>query len=290
MREVIGFYGSKKGVPDNVKRLLKTPISYYGGKQTLATKIINLFPDHQLYGEPFIGGAAVFFAKTPSPIEVINDLDHRVITFYRVAKSEFKLLKYLIDSTPVSRAVYYEALKVLEYPDVFSEIKRAWAFWVGCQMSFASSLGSGFAYDKLKGSTEKKIINKKLNFTEEIPNRLDKVQIECYDALKVIKSRDHEHSFFYCDPPYPDTCLGHYDGYTMEDFEELLKTAESLKGKFLLSSYDYEILDRYAHKNGWEQVKIEMSLSANKGANKRKVEVLTANYPIREKYDRITKV
>ena len=42
---------------------LKTPISYYGGKQKLATKIISLIPLHTLYCEPFLGGAAVFFAK-----------------------------------------------------------------------------------------------------------------------------------------------------------------------------------------------------------------------------------
>ena len=289
MSEVISYYGSKKGVPEAVKRLLKTPISYYGGKQTMASKILPLFPDHKLYGEPFLGGGAIFFSKVPSPIEVINDIDHRVITFYRVAKSEFKLLKYLIESTPVSRAVYYEALKVLEYPDVFSDIKRAWAFFVGCNMSFGSCLGAGFGYDKLKGSTEKKIVNKKLNFTEVFAQRLDKVQIECFDAIKIINSRDHEHSFFYCDPPYPEAHQGHYGGYSLDDFEALLKTLESIKGKFLLSSYDYDLLQEYSNRNGWDTIKINMNLSMVKDSNRRKVEVLTSNYPIKERYDEITK-
>jgi hypothetical protein len=51
---------------------MKTPLSYYGGKQQLARTILGLVPEHRLYCEPFLGGAAVFFAKKPSPCEVIN--------------------------------------------------------------------------------------------------------------------------------------------------------------------------------------------------------------------------
>ncbi len=44
-----------------LKPRMKTPISYYGGKQMLAKKIINSMPTHNLYCEPFFGGGAVFF-------------------------------------------------------------------------------------------------------------------------------------------------------------------------------------------------------------------------------------
>ncbi len=39
---------------------MKTPLTYYGGKQQLASKIVSLIPEHRIYCEPFIGGAAVF--------------------------------------------------------------------------------------------------------------------------------------------------------------------------------------------------------------------------------------
>ena len=65
---------------------LRTPISYYGGKQKLAAKIVSLIPRHTLYCEPFIGGAAVFFAKKASQVEVINDTNRELINFYRIAK------------------------------------------------------------------------------------------------------------------------------------------------------------------------------------------------------------
>jgi DNA adenine methylase len=51
---------------------MKTPISYYGGKQQLAQVILRLIPKHRLYCEPFAGGAAVLFAKIPSKVEVMS--------------------------------------------------------------------------------------------------------------------------------------------------------------------------------------------------------------------------
>lgn len=50
----------------------KTPITYYGGKQKLLSTILTKIPDHKLYCEPFVGGAAVFFGKPISEVEAIN--------------------------------------------------------------------------------------------------------------------------------------------------------------------------------------------------------------------------
>ncbi|MBO6518014.1 MAG: DNA adenine methylase, partial [Bacteroidia bacterium] len=57
-----------------------------------------------------------------------------------------------------------------------------------------------------------------------------------------------------------------------------------LKGKFLLSSFPSEILDEYIEKNGWYTIAFDKVLAASKSTSgktkPRKVEVLTANYPI----------
>jgi DNA adenine methylase len=243
---------------------LRTPISYYGGKQKLATTILKFIPKHTLYCEPFLGGAAIFFAKEPSEVEVINDLSA------------------LVRVTLHSREQHDNAYVIYSKPHLFDEVRRAWAVWVLSTQSFASQLDGNWGYDKTEDTTTTKINNKREHFTEQLAFRLQHAQIECADALYIIQSRDSINSFFYLDPPYYNSCMGHYDGYTENDYEALLKAAVAIKGKFLLSSYPSELLSRYRKANGWHQWSVEQGVSINNksGYQKRKVEVLTANYPL----------
>jgi DNA adenine methylase len=259
---------------------MKTPISYYGGKQKLATTILELIPRHELYCEPFIGGAAIFFAKAQSPVEVINDVNKELINFYRTVQNDFVSLEKEIKITLHSRDLHRKANVIYNNPDMFSEIKRAWAVWVLSTQSFASMLDGSWGYDIGKNTTTKKISNKRDSFTEECAIRLQNVQIECTDAIRIIKSRDLPEAFFYCDPPYYNSDMGHYDGYTLDDFEGLLKCLSNIKGKFILSSYPSSILDQYVQEFGWFQREITMGISVanNSGPQKQKTEVLTMNY------------
>lgn len=259
----------------------KTPITYYGGKQNLAKLIRSLIPEHNLYCEPFVGGGAVFFSKTPSPVEVINDLDGRVVNFYKVCKLQFSKLQKLIQSTPHSRQVHKETDAILKKETLKDPVKWAWAFWVQTAMSFSSRIHGGYAYERQSNGVTKAILNKKNQFTKDICERLDLVDIECNDALKVIKSRDTRESFFYVDPPYFNSDMGHYKGYTENDFKNLLAILSNIKGKFLLSSYPSELLNQFTKKHKWYTFSKEQTISVTKGhRDKLKTEVFTANYKI----------
>ena len=112
---------------------------------------------------------------------------------------------------------------------------------------------------------------------------MQNVQVECTDALRVIRSRDFAKAFHYCDPPYFNSDCGHYNGYSKDDFESLLKTLESIEGKFLLSSYPSDILTQYTKTNKWNTLALEQSVSVANGTGKpgkKKIEVLTANYDL----------
>jgi DNA adenine methylase len=265
-----------------MKLNLKTPISYYGGKQRLANKIISLIPEHIIYCEPFLGGAAVFFAKVSSEIEVLNDTNRELINFYRMVKDDFISLEKEIRISLHSRDVYRRASVIYNNPDMFNEIKRAWAIWVLSSQSFGSKLNSTWGYSLSRNVTTKSVTNNRERFTEEIAIRLQNVQIECADALYIISGRDKETSFFYVDPPYFNSNCGHYDGYSMQDFENLLQLLSKIKGKFLLSSYPSTLLKSYVKANNWYTWASESSVIVNQknGVQKSKTEVLTANYPI----------
>lgn len=259
---------------------MKPPLTYYGGKQMLSKLIVSLIPPHKIYCEPFFGGGAVFFAKPASKLEVINDTNGELINFYRVIRTRFKELDREIKSTLHSRDLHNAAKIVLEYPHLFDEVKRAWAIWTLANQSYASKLNGSWGYDKKENRSVKQLQSKRISFTKDYVERLEQVQIEDRDALKIIDTWDSKDAFFYCDPPYINTNQGHYKGYTEEDFENLLKLLSKIKGKFLLSSYPSEMITKYAKQNKWSTKKVDMALSLASNPysiRKRKIEVLTSN-------------
>lgn len=260
---------------------LRTPVTYYGGKQKMVNSILPLIPEHKVYCEPFSGGAAIFFAKQPSDIEILNDTNRELMNFYQVLKNDFTSLEKEINISLYSRDLHRKASVIYNNPDMFSEIKRAWALWVLSAQGMNGILDGSWGYEKLNNKTIKAFNNKKSLLTTEYAIRLQNVQLECADAIYVIKSRDTEHTFFYIDPPYYNANMGHYDGYTLEDFKLLLETLSQVKGKFLLSSYRSDILKEFQNRFNWHSKEFKMRVTAcAKDKYKEKIEVLTANYTI----------
>lgn len=258
--------------------LLKTPVSYYGGKQTMLRHILPLVPEHNVYTEAFAGGAALFFAKEPAEVEVINDINGNLVNFYRVLKSDFKSLKTRVDSTLHSREEHEFASIVYVFPRFFEPVERAWAVWVLSKQSFASKLDGTWGYDKQKNSVPKKIQFAKDGFTEALSRRLEQTQIESTDALRIINSRDSDGAFHFVDPPYINSDCGHYAGYNLMDFQNLLDLLPSLKGKFMLTMFPHEYLAEAIRVNKWYLKEIERTISASKTCRRKQVELIVTNY------------
>jgi DNA adenine methylase len=260
---------------------MRTPLSYYGGKQQLAKTILGLIPEHRIYCEPFMGGGAIFFAKSSSKVEIINDTNGEIMNFYEVLQRDFTTLEREIAITLHSRKLHRHARVINENPEMFDRIKRAWAVWLLANSSYGCMLDGGFGYDRT-GGMSKKLDNKRAGFSIDYAIRLQRVQIECCDALRIIQSRDREDAFFYLDPPYVGYGQGHYDGYTQEDFDALLTLLSGIRGKFLLSSFRNKGLEAFVKREGWDMIEIRMSSSMTHGykTQRDKIEVLTANYPI----------
>jgi len=154
----------------------KTPISYYGGKQTMLPKILPLIPEHEVYIEPFFGGGAVFWAKDKSEVEVINDMNATVSNFYKQMKLNFDELKRLIDATPYDRNSYRQAMVIYNAPYLFSDVNRAWAFWVATIQGFSNKIGS-WRCAQNRNKEVKLSENKKELLSKELGDRLKLVQI-----------------------------------------------------------------------------------------------------------------
>ncbi len=259
-----------------VRPKLKTPISYYGGKQQMLPHILPLIPEHRIYTEAFAGGLAVYWAKDPAAVEVINDIDGEIVNFYYQLKTNFDVLEQQIQSTLHSRQSYEDAVVIYNRPHLFSAVRRAWAFWILTAEGFASKIGS-WGYDR-DGTTTKKVINKKKQFLEVLANRLETTQIECNDANKVIFSRDTPDTFHLVDPPYINSNQGHYSGYAESHFRSTLEVLAQCNGKFMLCSYPSELLKQFRKEHGWTSFHFDKQLAAGKSGRNRKTEVITLNY------------
>ncbi|WP_251040577.1 DNA adenine methylase [Chryseobacterium sp. ISL-6] len=122
---------------------IKTPLTYYGGKQLLVPILLPLIPIHETYVEPFVGGGALFWAKAPSKLEIINDTNRELINFYEMVQNEFVSLEKIIRISLHSRSLYNDAMVIYNNPHMFSRIKRAWAVWILASQSFSGKLNGG---------------------------------------------------------------------------------------------------------------------------------------------------
>jgi DNA adenine methylase len=141
---------------------------------------------------------------------------------------------------------------------------------------FSSSLSTwGAGKDDSKPNS---ISKKRENFTAHYSDRLNTTQIESNDAINVIERYDSVDSFFYIDPPYFNSNMAHYAGYTKFNYEILLNKLSKIKGKFLLSSYPSDELNEQIIKNQWQSKCIERPIAVTKNTNKRKTEMMVYNY------------
>lgn len=259
---------------------MKTPITYYGGKQSMLKHILPLIPTHKTYTEAFCGGAAVLFAKEPAPCEVINDINMDLVNFYNTLQGCYPQLKARIGQTLHARDAHVHARHVLAYPAFFDHIERAWAVWALSKMSFSSKLDGTFGYD-FRGGMAKKVRNAKEAFAEHLAERLEHCTIENRDALSVIELYDSEDTFHFVDPPYVGSDCGHYSGmFDENDLGHLLDLRQQVKGKFILTMYPHDTIERYAETYGWTIKRIERFISSSKVSRKHKEEWIVYNYEL----------
>ena len=164
---------------------------------------------------------------------------------------------------------------------MFDRIKRAWAVWYLANVSFGCNLTACFGY--YKGGTRTKVIkNKRNRFTEELAERIQNVQIECCDALKIIRSRNSVDTLFYLEPPYVGSDQGHYTGYWQSFFDALLgqleKNRRQIPAEFFPEQLAFDCRrSKHLVSNRTEEGKTNERTDRK---NIEKIEVLTANYLI----------
>ena len=267
---------------------LKPPtfFQYIGGKQYLLKHLLPLIPQHKVYVEPFCGSAKLFFAKTPSKIEVLNDKNKLIANLFYCVSFYFDEFYQKVSTLVYSRALYdmfkqdVETLTDLKIPDVDVAVKTYYLL----NTSFAGNgLTQGFGVSKTRN--EAKFFHNKIASLRLIHERLKNAQIECSDFEEVIKRYDSEDTFFYLDPPYYGAEHYYDANFTEEDHKRLLSLLKQIKGKWLLSGYSNELYEnelKEFNRLEFQAVKYSYGLTQNSKQKERPqaVEVVWFNYEI----------
>lgn len=248
------------------------PLSYIGGKNRLAKRVIEIFPEHLTYVEAFAGGAQVFFRKAPSKVEVLNDLDHEIVNFYRVCQQHYEELLRYFKYVVVSRQ-WFDLLKRSE-PSTLTDIQRAARYLYLLRNCFASLVRNP-VYHRNVIQPPSFNLESLPELLENAHKRLERVQLECAPYEEAIERFDRPTTLFYLDPPYFGRKLYRHN-LGEADFEKLASQLKKIRGKFILSLNDVpEVRKLFGdfHIQG-----VELHYTSQKEAGKRYKEVLITNF------------
>jgi DNA adenine methylase len=251
---------------------VKPPITYLGSKAGLAEWICSHFPEHTTYVEPYGGSAAVLLAKQPSKVEVYNDINQELVILYRVLrdKAMSERLYESLSLTLYSRAEFDYARRSVSIDPV--EIARCFIV-KQCQSHCAHGRRFSFVVkDSCAGnSSAVQRWLRSLARIQDVHERMRHVQIECLDALDIVKKYDTPDTLFYLDPPYvaATRVSGQYK-HELDDSDHvnLITALLDIKGKAILSGYEHQIYKPLQHA-GWTLIKKEVTSPSSPTRNKR---------------------
>ena len=269
-------------------KMINSPFKWVGGKSRLRKYIVPLIPPHTCFVDLFAGAGWVLFAKSPgsSQVEVLNDRDDDLITFFRVIKEEPEALIESFEWELVARQEF-ERLAALD-PTSLTDVQRAHRFyylimagWGGelAYPRFQTSITDGGRGNRLFGAIQ--TLRSRL---EPVHQRLSSVIIENLTWQQCFKQYDSATTVFYVDPPYPGNKCNY--AHNMRDWESHLELYDALraaKGKWIVSSYDIpEIRSLFAEPE-FQIVPVEfssgMKVSKSGKERVRNREVLIINFP-----------
>lgn len=212
----------------------KPIIPWLGGKRRLAKHILPLFPEHTCYVEGFAGGAALFFLKEPSDVEVLNDVNGDLVNLYRVVKHHLEELLRQFKWALTSRQMY-EWTQATP-PETLTDVQRAARFFYLQKLSFGSRVeGQTFG----TATTSPARLNL-LRLEEDLSMahlRLARVTIEQLPWQLCLARYDRPHTLFYLDPPYWGT-EGYGVEFGLEQYAEMASLMRSAQGRVVVSVND----------------------------------------------------
>ncbi len=251
-------------------------LPYYGGKNggnPNGRWVASLLPadTNVSYCEPFAGMLGVLMQRPQARMEMVNDLNGDIINWWRMIRDKPTQMARAIALTPWSRAEVKRAGELLR-SGKGTKLQRALALFINVQQSIGHSAHatSSWAF-KLKRNSP--LTHWTGDEVAAMAERLKSVQIECWDALKVIKRYTSQpDAVLYIDPPYQTADTTPY-GKVEIDWSELGREMKAQKGRVAVSGYgdEWDALR-------WRKNYFPTNASVRPGKHTSRTEVLWTNY------------
>ena len=240
---------------------MKAPIGRQGGKSKLKLRLIEMFPkDYDTFVEPFVGAGNIFYSTPKVENEIINDKDKDMYIIHKGLQQNADYIDKNIPRT-FTRSRFE---KSKDKSDVINTIYRY----------KSSFFAKGTSYNPSKEGEKMHT-----DFSVYGP-RLKGVKILNQDYSTVIKKYDSPKTFFYLDPPY-ESSTGKEGVSDYKDFvspDDVYKSLQGLKGKFMLSYNDSANIRKIFGKYNIRKIKTKYTGIAREGGVRNKIELIITNY------------
>lgn len=247
---------------------------WFGGKRTLAPRIVAELGEHRCYWEPFCGSMAVLLAKPYCSMETVNDLHGDLINLARCIQHPTlgPQLYRRLRRTMMSEVMHNEAaeryrLRGRSPAPAIADLDRAYDYfltaWFGRNgVAGTQSYNQGFCrrFTVSGGGPSKRYCGA----VESIPawrRRMRDVTILSGDAFSLIERiEDREGIAIYCDPPYVEKGAKYVHDFSTDDHARLAELLTKFtKSRVVVSYYEHDSL-RGLYR-GWSFVPCPVSKS-----------------------------
>lgn len=273
-------------------------LSYIGGKSRISSFIIPYIPsDIETYVEVFGGMMWVYYkmdlGNYPNLKNIVyNDFNPLNVNVFNCVKNYNDFNNVIKDYPSQNSELFYKFQKELFNDNFKIDLSKpdydlASKYVYILTQVFSGTNPSTSKFIDLKGKYKSKFDT----FKDKLKNPnwqryFDKINyVENLDFEDCIKKYDSEKTYIYADPPYYKLGEKYYTNhdFILEDHERLSVALKSIKGRFSLSYYYFELLDEWFPNDiyNWKSKLFKKSASAKSGKKQSDgEELLIMNYEL----------
>jgi DNA adenine methylase len=241
-----------------------------GNKSKLAADIIQYFPPHKIYIEPFFGAGGMFFNKPKAQYNIVNDIDSDVFNLFQVVSNQKEELEKAFFEMPI----HSDLLEYWKSNKETNSIRKALRFLLISNFTY-SGTGSSliFTFADSKGQFYK-MIDKTSKYLFDVQFDNDDFRKFLYKPNFTKGDNFKSNTFIYADKPYSETDDNYSNDWSAQDDIDLLDVLDSTNIKYAVSEFEGSHFEKLALEKGLNKIII----GERQNLKNRRVEILLCNY------------